>query len=50
MNLMTLNIRGIREAKKFDWIRNMKFSQGVDFMGIQETRVNDFNSIDIIGC
>ncbi|XP_023744854.1 uncharacterized protein LOC111893012 [Lactuca sativa] len=50
MNFMTLNIRGIGDSKKIEWIRKLKLTQSIDFICIQETRVSDFNNIDIVGC
>ena len=50
MNIMTLNIRGIGEPNKIDWVRKLKFTKKIDFIGIQETRVLDHNTIDKTGC
>lgn len=47
---MTLNIRGINESRKVDWIRRLKITHKLDFIGVQETRVADSNSIDTSGC
>ncbi|XP_052622324.1 uncharacterized protein LOC128127692 [Lactuca sativa] len=47
---MTLNIRGIGESHKVDWVRKLKFSQNVDFICLQESRVSDFNAIDVNSC
>lgn len=38
MNIMTLNIRGTGETHKVEWIRKLKHTQKVDFIGIQETK------------
>lgn len=50
MIITTLNIRGIGELRKIEWIRKLKRIHKVDFMGIQETRVADYNTIDLFGC
>lgn len=50
MNCMSLNIRGVGETHKVEWIRKLKFANNVDFIGLQETRISDYNHIDIDGC
>lgn len=50
MNAISLNIRGISEIHKVDWIRKIKMSHKIDFIGIQETHVVDSGNIDIQGC
>nr|KAJ0216168.1 hypothetical protein LSAT_V11C300131450 [Lactuca sativa] len=46
MNCLSLNIRGCGKTHKIDWIRRLKTSQNVDFIGLHETWVTDSNTID----
>lgn len=46
MNCLCLNIRGCGDSHKIEWIRNLKNSHKIDFIGIQETWVEDSNNID----
>lgn len=50
MNALSLNIRGVGESHKVKWIRTLKRKHKVDFIGLQETRIGDFNQIDVAGC
>lgn len=50
MNALSLNIRGVGESHKVDWIRRLKQVHMIDFIGIQESRVTDYNRIDFVGC
>lgn len=50
MNLITLNIRGIGESCKIEWIRDLRQRYKDDFIGIQETRVSDSKTIDLPVC
>lgn len=50
MNALSLNIRGIGESYKVEWIRKLKHVHQIDFIGIQETRVMDYNGIHFAGC
>lgn len=49
MNCLCLNIRGYGETHKIEWIRRLKDSHNIDFIGLQETRVADSNDIDFMG-
>jgi len=40
----------VGEAQKVDWVRKLKHLHNVDFLGLQETRVLDYNLIDVRGC
>ena len=50
MNLMSLNIRGVSESHKVNWIKELKLKHHIDFVGIQETHQVVASSIDIDGC
>lgn len=50
MNCMTLNVRGIGEDAKVNWVRRLKHLHNTNFMGIQETQITEFERIDIQGC
>lgn len=50
MNCMSLNIRGMGEKDKLEWVRRLKTSQKLHFIGIQETQIADFSNIKIIDC
>ncbi|XP_021991885.1 uncharacterized protein LOC110888680 [Helianthus annuus] len=39
MNYLSINLRGIRDSKKADWVRGLKTSHGAHFVAIQETKV-----------
>ena len=50
MNVMSLNIRGVSESHKIDWIRDLKSKNKIDFIGIQETHASVASTIDVGGC
>ncbi|XP_021979161.1 uncharacterized protein LOC110875270 [Helianthus annuus] len=41
MNCLSINLRGVQNNRKSDWIRGLKTSYGVQFLAIQETKVQD---------
>ncbi|XP_076936084.1 uncharacterized protein LOC143603041 [Bidens hawaiensis] len=65
MNLLSINIRGVGESKKADWIRGLKTCNGAHFVAIQETKaiglmlyvvnrfwgrsIYEFDSVDAFG-
>ncbi|XP_052623650.1 uncharacterized protein LOC128128957 [Lactuca sativa] len=51
MNLMTLNIRGIGETAKAEWVCRLKRNQRLSLIAIQETQLGDLeNSLNIARC
>ncbi|XP_022019730.1 uncharacterized protein LOC110919782 [Helianthus annuus] len=41
MNFLSINLRGVRDSRKSDWVRGLKTSYGIHFLAIQETKVDD---------
>ncbi|XP_022008292.1 uncharacterized protein LOC110907651 [Helianthus annuus] len=39
MNFLSVNLRGVQDSQKVDWIRGIKTSYGVHFLAIQETKL-----------
>ncbi|KAM0029767.1 putative RNA-directed DNA polymerase [Helianthus debilis subsp. tardiflorus] len=39
MNYLSVNLRGVRDSKKADWVRGLKTTHGAHFVAIQETKV-----------
>ncbi|XP_022042270.1 uncharacterized protein LOC110944934 [Helianthus annuus] len=44
MNCLSINLRGVRDSRKSDWIRGIKISYGIHFLAIQETKLSDSTS------
>lgn len=47
---MTLNVRGIGEEAKVNWVRRMKHLHKANFVGLQETQLIEYERIDTHGC
>ncbi|XP_021971973.1 uncharacterized protein LOC110867144 [Helianthus annuus] len=41
MNCLSINLKGVRDSRKSDWIRGLKTSYGIHFIAIQETKLQD---------
>ena len=41
MNLMSLNIRGLRDPHKIEWLKRLTRDCKFSFCGLQETRLSD---------
>ncbi|KAM0062514.1 putative Endonuclease/exonuclease/phosphatase superfamily [Helianthus debilis subsp. tardiflorus] len=41
MNFLSINLRGVRDNRKLDWIRGLKTSHGVQFICVQETKLSE---------
>ena len=39
MNLLSMNLRGVRDDRKTSWVRGLKTSYGIHFLGIQESKL-----------
>ncbi|XP_035830838.1 uncharacterized protein LOC110866714 [Helianthus annuus] len=39
MNCLSVNLRGVRDSRKVDWVRGILTSYGVHFLAIQETKL-----------
>ena len=39
MNYLSVNLRGVRDSRKADWVRGLKTTHGAHFIAIQETKV-----------
>lgn len=50
MNCLSLNIRGMGEEAKVGWVRKLVKMHKINFVGIQETWMCDFNKINVQGC
>ncbi|XP_022002514.1 uncharacterized protein LOC110899925 [Helianthus annuus] len=44
MNCLSINLRGVRNTRKSDWVRSLKTSHGIHFIAIQETKLQDSES------
>ncbi|XP_022040475.1 uncharacterized protein LOC110943026 [Helianthus annuus] len=44
MNCLSINLRGVRNNRKSDWIRGLKTGYGIHFLAIQETKLQDSES------
>ncbi|XP_021986439.1 uncharacterized protein LOC110882821 [Helianthus annuus] len=44
MNCLSINLRGVRNHHKSEWIRGLKTSYGCHFLAIQETKLQDSES------
>lgn len=49
MNCLSLNIRGIGEEGKVSWVRRLKTTNKINFIGIQETWMDDCSKINVGG-
>lgn len=49
MNCMSINIRGIGEDVKVEWVRKLRNIHKPNFVGIQETQLIDSMKIDVQG-
>ncbi|KAD7478755.1 hypothetical protein E3N88_01891 [Mikania micrantha] len=47
MNLLTLNIRGVGDLMKANWVKNIKTAYGVQFISIQETKKQEISNLCI---
>ncbi|XP_022017530.1 uncharacterized protein LOC110917248 [Helianthus annuus] len=47
MNFMSINLRGVRDQRKVDWVRGLKTSHGIHFLAIQETKVGGLENFMI---
>nr|GEU83518.1 cytochrome P450 [Tanacetum cinerariifolium] len=47
MNLLSLNIRGVGDAHKRNWVRRLCFDHNIKFVGIQETMSGDLNKFTL---
>lgn len=50
MNVLSINIRGLSEARKVEWINDLKIRNKIDFIGVQETHISEIASNDVAGC
>nr|KAJ0222743.1 hypothetical protein LSAT_V11C200067800 [Lactuca sativa] len=50
MNILSINIRGLSQAHKVEWIRELKNKQKVEFIGVQETHVAILSKEDVTRC
>lgn len=50
MNLLSLNIRGVSETRKVEWVQTLKRKHKIDFVALQETHFIDSSNIDVTGC
>ncbi|KAJ0443306.1 putative RNA-directed DNA polymerase [Helianthus annuus] len=41
MNFLSINLRGVRDSRKSDWIRGLKSCHSVHFLCVQETKISD---------
>ncbi|XP_022014430.1 uncharacterized protein LOC110913680 [Helianthus annuus] len=44
MNCLSINLRGVRNQRKSEWIRGLRTSYGCHFLAIQETKLQDSES------
>lgn len=47
MNIMSINIRGLGSTEKGDWISQLKTSNEVAFLMMQETQFASLQGVDI---
>lgn len=50
MNFISLNVCGIREEVKVNWIRKQKNRHKSNYVGIQETQIVDYSQTNMNGC
>lgn len=50
MNIIYLNIRGIGESHKVEWVNRLKQNFNLMFCGIQEMQISNALEIDVVGC
>nr|KAJ0203968.1 hypothetical protein LSAT_V11C500292530 [Lactuca sativa] len=50
MNCLSLNVRGIGETHKVNWVKRLKVRNRSSFVGIQETQLRNIEAIDVHGC
>lgn len=50
MNCLSLNTRGLGVDVKTQWVRRLKVTHKINFMGLQETQMMNHSSINIDGC
>ena len=50
MNCLSLNIRGIGEDVKIQWVRRLKIKHRAIFVGLQETQIIDHRRIRVKEC
>lgn len=48
MNILSLNIRGLGEARKWDWIHTLRRTHKAVFIGIQETHLEETLSWELV--
>lgn len=50
MNCLSLNVRGVGETHKVNWVRRLKERYNTPFVGLQETQLIDPECINVKGC
>ncbi|KAL7584329.1 hypothetical protein Lser_V15G44766 [Lactuca serriola] len=50
MNCISINVCGIGEDYKVEWVRRLKTQHRASFVGIQETQLVNVNDRDVAGC
>lgn len=50
MNFLSMNVSGIREDYKFQWVRRLRSQHIISFLAIQETQILDAENIDVPLC
>lgn len=50
MNCITLDVRGLGEDHKVNWIQTLKYRYKISFFGIQETQMSIAEVIDVARC
>lgn len=50
MNCITLNVRGVGEDHKVNWIQRLKYIYKISVFGIQETQISNAEVIDVARC
>ena len=47
MNMLSLNVQGLNPKAKKDWVKELCVSHKVNFLSLQETKMEAINSFDI---
>lgn len=50
MNFLSINVRGIGEDYKVNWVRRLRSQHRVSFLAVQESQILDAKKIDVAAC
>ena len=50
MNVLTLNVCGFGDTVKWEWVRRLQASLHLNFIGLQETQLCDYSTVNMLHC